>query len=375
MNKKFWILILVVVVGVVLFSTCKRQESKEESIKIGTIYQLTGVGAEWGEQAVQGIKLAVEEINNSGGVHGIPIEVIYEDSQSKVAEAVNVMNRLVKIEQCKVVLSQQSSIVVALSPIANNNQVILVDTGATTPAYISPDDFTFRVSYSAPHFAKKISRLLNENNIKSMGLLYVNNDYGLGMLKSYQEYFDGEIVAEVFQEADIDFRTQIKKIKILNPEAIVYTISGPKQAGVVLKQIKEIGLTQPVFTDIYSIEYPVVLEVAGEAAEDVIYTAQEYDTQRQDKIFKDFNKRFLEKYGQDSNPLSAQAYDGLTLLAYIVGQCEDYNNTECIKNKLFTVSNFQSVVGAITFDRNGEVVDRSTTLKTVKGGKFVDYGN
>lgn len=366
------VIIAIIVIGGIWYSM-SREPKEEGVVKIGTIYQQTGGGADWGERAERGIRLAVEKINSEGGIQGKLIEIIYEDSKSNAEGAVTAMNKLINIDTVKAVLSQQSSVVVSLSPIANNNKVILIDTGATTPVYISPNDFTFRVSYSAPYFAKKISELFNEKETQTMGILYVNNDYGLGMLNTYEEYFKGNIVvAETFLETDTDFKTQIQKIKEANPEVIVYAAQ-INQVGILLKQIKELGLNQKLYTDVYAIEYPSVLEVAGDAAEGVIYVSQLYDTNRTDSAFKEFNDRFLEKYGEISNPLSAQAYDGLLVLVHAMNQCESSSNTDCIKEKLYELKNFQGVIGSISFDKNGEVQERPVIVKTVRNGEFVPY--
>lgn len=373
MSKTFIpvLIVIIIIVGALWYGWSKDSaEQEEQPIKIGTIYQETGSGADWGEKAEKGIKIATEKINSQGGIHGSEIEIIYEDSKSNASDAVSAMNKLVSIDDVKVILSQQSSVVVSLSPVANNNQVILMDTGATTPAYISPDDFTFRVSYSAPHFARKISSHLDKKGIESMAILYVNNDFGTGMFNTYQEVFKGEIIAqESFLETDVDFKTQIQKIKEADPEVVVY-VAQVKQAGILLKQIAELGLEKPLYTDIYSIEYPAVLEVAKEAAEGVIYASQYYDTKRTDSVFKEFNDSFREGYKEISDPLSAQAYDGLMVLADVMNKCDNPEDTECLKTELFNLQAFSGVVGPITFDENGEVIERPTLLKTVKDGQF-----
>lgn len=319
------------------------------------------------------MKLAVEFINSDGGINGKPVEIVYEDSESNAKGGVNAMNKLVNVDKVKVVLSQQSPVVVALSPIANENKVILMDTGATTPAYISLNDFTFRVSYSAQHFAQAIVNLLESSGVKKLGILYMNDEYGVGMFNSYKKYFKGEIVsAESFLPEDQDFRTQVQKVKKSMPEALVY-VANLKQSGNLLKQTREQGLNIPIYTDTYTIAYPSVLEVAGKAADGVVYAEQEYDFSRSDQLFKKFNDDFVTKYGQPSNPLSAQAYDGLMIVVYAIKECRDPLDTECIKGQLFKMRDFQGIVGQITFDENGEVLHRPTVLKTVKEGKFELY--
>lgn len=368
------IIVVVTIVTVSYFvSKGPGQPALTEPIKIGAIYQLTGSGAQWGEQAIQGINIAVEEVNSRGGVNGRLIEVIYEDSESIAKGGVNAMHKLINTGDVKIVLAQQSPVVVALSPLANDNKVVLMDTGSTTPAYISPNDFTFRVSYSASHFAKRISDFLNKKDIKKLGLLYTQDDYGIGMLDSYKKFFSGEIVvAESFLPEDTDFRTQIQKVKNATPQAVVL-VASPQQSGILLKQAMELSLNVSIYSDTYTIAYPNVLENAGGTAEGVIFAEQEYDINRTDSVFANFNKRFRDKYGTDSNPLSAQAYDGFNIVMRAVEICKSSDNTECIKSELFKLEEFPGVVGLITFDQNGEVLSRPTVLKVVKNGQFVRY--
>ncbi len=366
-----WIVVALIVIGGTWYGV-GRKSQKEGVIKIGAIYQLTGGGADWGDRAIKGLNIAADEINKTGGIKGKFVEVILEDSQSNAKDAVTAMNKLIAIENIKVVLSQQSPVVVSLSPIANNNKIVLVDTGSVTPVYITPGDYTFRTSYGAPYFAKSITSVLNKKGVRSMGILYVNNDYGVGMLNTYKEMFKGRIVAESFGQDDTDFRTQIQKVKTANPEIIIYS-ADPKQAGVLLKQLKEFGLEKPIYTDVYAIEYSSILEVAGEAAEGVIYVSQYYDTDRTDKVFQKFNNEFVDRYNKNSNALSAQTYDALMILAYVMKQCKDPLDTDCIKDKLYKLEDFPGVIGSISFDKNGEIKERPIIVKTIKNGQFVPY--
>jgi branched-chain amino acid transport system substrate-binding protein len=281
------------------------------------------------------------------------------------------MQKLITIDNIRVVLSQQSSTVLALSPVANNNKVILMDVGSTTPLYASLDDYTFRVSYPASLLARGTASALNKKGIQKLGLLYVDNDYGSAMANEYKKNFKGSIVAEQkFSQESTDFRTQLEKIKATNPDALAITAQS-SQTGLILKQKKELNLMQPIYSDTYTMEYPAVLQAAGDAAEGVIYSAQYYDLNNSDSVFKEFNDVFVKKYNQISNPLSAQTYDGLMVLAFAMSQCKNPEDTDCIKNKLFETENFHGVTGNLSFDRYGEGKEKAIVLKTVKNGSFV----
>ena len=373
--KYKWIIISLVIivlflVGKTITFTGKIVAEEKDIIKIGAIYQETGAGAPWGTKAINGLNLAVQEINNNGGINGNEVKIVYEDSKSNPLDALNAMNKLNNLDDVNIILAQQSSVVMALSSVANDNQIILMDTGSTTPSYISYDDYTFRTSYSANYFANAIANMLNSDDVNKIGLLYINNDYGIGMFDKYKKIFNGEIYAESFSNEETDFRTQLAKIKENNPEVLIYA-SGPTQSGIILKQIGQMGFNKTIYTDAYTIEYASVLQDAGEYAEGVIYISQYYNINSSE--VKDFNSKYKEKYEEDSNPLSAQTYDGMMVVADAMKNCKDFTNSTCIKEKLFIIQNFSGVISNISFDKYGEIVERPVMIKTIKDGQFVLY--
>jgi len=79
MSKTFIpvLIVIIIIVGALWYGWSKDSaEQEEQPIKIGTIYQETGSGADWGEKAEKGIKIATEKINSQGGIHGSEIEII-----------------------------------------------------------------------------------------------------------------------------------------------------------------------------------------------------------------------------------------------------------------------------------------------------------
>ena len=68
------------------------------SVKIGALVPVTGKGAEWGFTARASIKIARDEINAAGGIGGVPLKVIFWDTQSKEAEGIKGFKKLVTRE-------------------------------------------------------------------------------------------------------------------------------------------------------------------------------------------------------------------------------------------------------------------------------------
>lgn len=108
MNKKVWIgiiaLVGIAIVGI-LVSVIRNQNKVD--FKIGATLPLSGDAAAWGKNTQEGINLAVEEINASGGIFGRNIAVIYEDTQALPRKELMLTESL-----CPSMLSPQSLMIV-----------------------------------------------------------------------------------------------------------------------------------------------------------------------------------------------------------------------------------------------------------------------
>src|SRR6266849_7106509 len=83
---------------------CQNQTNSADNIKIGAILPLTGDSASWGEQGRWGIESAVREVNESGGIDGKQVEVIFEDSQAIPRVAVTAFGKLSQVDKVQAVI-------------------------------------------------------------------------------------------------------------------------------------------------------------------------------------------------------------------------------------------------------------------------------
>lgn len=368
-----WVAIAVIVIVLASYGTYLKMQQPQETVKIGAILQLTGVDAQYGDWSRKGLDLAAEEINSLGGVDGRKIKIIYEDSQSQPSLAASALRKLRDVDNVSLIITQASSITLALAPLSNQERIIQMDVGSVTPKYRTENDYTFRTAITALQLAQAQAKMIALKGIKKVGFLYVNDEYGIGMrdvFKRAYEQFGGIIVAEeVFANTDTDFRTQLSKFKEKNLSTVVI-VTRLNKGGIILRQAKEIGLESQIFSDVYGIEDQQTLDAAGEAAEGVLYVAPAFDI-NSSSISMKFAEKFQTKYGTMPVQLSAQAYDGILALAYALENCTG-SDTDCIKNELYKLD-FEGASGRIKFDSTGDVVEKPVELKTIINGTFVRY--
>jgi branched-chain amino acid transport system substrate-binding protein len=368
------IIVAIIVIGGVWYGVNEKPkvQVKEETIKIGAILPLTGKDSSTAGTAKEGLLLAVELINKSGGVGGRKIEVILEDSQSDQTKAITAFNKLIFVDKVQVVIGGFTSMEAAvLAPLAQSNKRILFSPTATTLILNKAGDYVFKFREGIDIQGKKITEVMQKLGIKKLAVIYNDTEIAHDLMNTFPQEAETrgiEIVAvEKYTPKDIDFRTQLTKIKSKKPEAI-YIIGYPKDTPMVVKQARELGLQQQIFS-INSAESSVIFEIAGPAAEGIIFTTSPLNCKYEIEPGKTFCDIYKEKYGKDPDYRAAYLYDSLMIVVDAINKVG--NDAEELKTQLLK-TDFNGAVGKTTFDSDGNA-QREVIVKTIKNGKFVPY--
>ncbi|MFH1358278.1 MAG: ABC transporter substrate-binding protein [archaeon] len=370
-----WLVILIIIILVInlLIFIPKQQD---ETIKIGAILALTGSIANQGEWIQNGLEFAKDEINSNNGINGKKIEIIYEDAQVDPKLAINSYNKLRNFNNVNIIITMGSGVGIALTPLVNEDKVIQIGVATASPDYSTQGDFTFRTYETADLEMKNLATIMyNDFNIRKVASLYINNDYGEGVKRVFEEEFKnlgGEIViSEAFNVGDVDFRTHINKVKASKPDAL-YIAPYTKEGGYLLKNSKELDLDLQIFSSQAIFGGEELFTIAGDAAEGLFIAAPEFNLDSGDENMKNFIEQYKKKYQTEPEIYAARAYDSVIVIGIAIEECGSDDKTECIKNELFKIKNHQGISGEISFDENGDVL-REFELKIVKNGKIIPY--
>ncbi len=370
--KKFWIPIGILVILAIVFAFVISQTKKVTGeIKIGVISSLTGTVAPYGERALEGIQLAVDEINQQNGVNGKKIKLIVEDDKSSSNDAVLAFKKLISIHRVPIIIGPVgSSQAMACVPIANEEKVVEFSPAAATPLYTETGDYTFRNRASATLEVQVMADIAYQNlGLRKVAILYINNDVGVGFYPVFKRRFEshgGNIIhIDTFEQGTTDMRTQLIKIKSIDPDGI-YLIGHVMESGHVLKQAKELGIKSR-FIGHLALEGPDLFKIAGDATEGVIYTASGYDPHSSNILVQNFERKYKARFNKDGDVFAATAYDAV----YIVKKAIEIGgyNSEAIKNALYSIQDFEGVSGLTSFDKNGDVV-KPIFVKIIKNQEF-----
>ena len=303
------------------------EEGDGEPIRIGALTSLTGNFTIWGLQVRDGMQLAVDEINQAGGIDGRRLELVVVDDQSKAEEGVRAMERLVERDGVVAVSGVISSDVgLAAARIAEQNQVplFLVKAGAGN-ILTSASRYTFRTCLpSAPMVAGPILQYAQSKGLKRVGAIVADYAWGQAAKAALEEAFAAapgiQLQVEVAPVGETDFTTYLRALERLDPELIVAT-GHPPGSGAITVQSADLGFDVPV-TGAYN-PRSLVMNAAKDAA--IGRYADFSCADFQSEEYQELARRFLER-SRDNDFFeddALAAYGTVKMVAEAVGEVGD----------------------------------------------------
>ena len=339
-------IIIVIIIGGIWYGATR--EPKEEGvIKIGAILPLSGPVSIFGNWIREGLDLALEDINDSR------INIIYEDSKLDAKEGISAFNKLVDIDNAKIIISAMSSVSVPLMPLTKDKGILLFLQDVTYPDITVGNPLVIRHFIQSDREASILAEYaLDELKIKKVGILYVNDEAGVGAKEAFKRIFEekgGEVlILESYGTKDTDTKTQILKIKNKNVEGIYLFGNGSSWAQA-LKQIKELGFEGKILTNT-AMFIKNFREIAGDAAEGVYFTYPYSDTSKES--VERFVSLYKEKYGREPE---IEAYYAWDILHILVRALEKNNwETENIEKAILDIKEFEGAFGKAIITENGD---------------------
>lgn len=360
--------------AVALSGTAQAQEAPKdpEVFKIGAILAMSGKADWYGKVMSQGIELAVDEINAAGGIDGIKLEAVIEDHKSGVAkEGVVAMNRLINLSHVQAVLTSFSPPTLAISPIADEKEILLLNGGGVSTALIGASKYLFHNRSLATDLGRAAAKRAQELGLKRMAQLAWKTDAGDSVVAAVEPYWEskgGEVVASESMEVGApNIDTQIAKIRASNPDWVGLWLFSP-DPGLALKKIRQFGMDVPVI----GIEYNAdIQKVGGKYTEGYEYTS-DYFTPT-DPWSKRFAEAYEARFGEAPEFYAANYYEDVYVAAEAIRRARakggDYWNGAKLAAAIRENPTFDSVYGGtMTYQDNG-VAQKRVALFRIEGGE------
>ncbi len=377
MNKKHaWgIAAVIVIIGAFVMSERKSQDLSVEPIKIGGISALTGVGAAIGEAERKGAQMAIDEINENGGVLGRKLELISEDvSLDKIKNGATVAHKLINVDKVIAIVGPQwDEPAEPILPIIESAKVPMIGPDNSDQVERNQNfEYFFSTWYDNRVGIREILRFAQENSYNNITILRLVD---AGFWKFTADAFVKEapnygvtIVDDINlgNALVLDFRTALSKIRVQKPDAVFVVTSDYNQC-VFLKQASEMALNAVSFGTESSGD-SVSLKNCPQLLENRIFSTP-VKTESQ----LEFEARFEKKYGEKPEyPSIVTAYDAVRVIADGLRRSK-LEGGEALQKAIAATNIPGASVPTIKFNEKGflQTPEDAFEMKTVKNGEFV----
>ncbi|MBR4694470.1 MAG: ABC transporter substrate-binding protein [Selenomonadaceae bacterium] len=351
-------------------------EAKSDEIKIGANFEMTGNVANYGNATLEGLKLAIKEANDAGGVNGKKISLVEVDNKSEASESVNAATKLISDDKVKLIVGPAvTANVIAESQVATDNKIPVLAPDATSPAVTVENgqvkDFIFRSCFIDPQQGDVMAKFAIDKLKAKTAVVYIDNssDYSKSLGQVFKEKFEaagGKVVMqEAFLQKDQDFKAALTKIKTANAD-VIFIPAYYEEVGKIVKQARELGITQPLLgTDGWD-DFKVA-DIAGVDALNNTFFSTHYSDK--DESVKAFIDAFTKEYNHAPNVFAALGYDAGKLLVDAIKRAGSDDPVK-IKDAIAATKELQVGTGIITMDKNHNPIKQAVILEN-KGGDRV----
>lgn len=354
-----------------VFFCMEPAHSDNKEILIGFIGPLSGDVANFGNEAKDAIAIAIQEINESQYIPGINLKVIYEDGKCTGKDASAAAQKLVNIDGVKLILGGVcSGETLAAAKITEPAKVILLASFASNPAISQAGDFVFRNCIKDRDGGLAAGNLIIQRKLKRPASLGENTDYCLGLKDSLKEVLEKNgiklVADEVINPTELDFRSVILRLRSKRPDVLFVNMQGGHKAGLVVKQIREMGLDIPIIGNNVFSSADFKASAGGiDRINGIIFVDAP-------SIVTDRAKALLAKYKRlhgdiiQSDFSIAFSYDAVYLLADAIRTVG--LDTSKIRDYFYRLPNFAGVAYNYHFDQNGDMVGVPYGVKQIRNG-------
>jgi branched-chain amino acid transport system substrate-binding protein len=330
--------------------------------------------SQYGIAMLHGAQLAVDEVNAGGGYHGKPFALkVHDDLPLWGASSMAIVDMRFQ-DQAWAMLGSVDSASTHIEVRATLKlELPIMDTATNDPTVTQtevpwlmhnfPDDR--QQGYALADY------IFLQRHLKRIGILQVNNRYG----RAGKEIFfttarriGHQPVVEVWYAAgNKDFSSQLRTIKASGIDGLVIW-GNAVQAGLILKQMRAMGMQQPVFGS-SRICYPEVVQIAGAAAEGLV-TISAIDPTRSDPAWLAFRQRFVDRFHVEPDAYAAYAYDGATMLMGAINKAGLNRGRIMDALRGYEMKDYVGVSGNAHFDYTLNNI-APVTFAQIRDGKFV----
>lgn len=361
-----------------LLAGCGGKQQESSVIKIGALAESTGSNSSYGTAIINGMRLAVKEVNEKG-VLGKKIDLVVVDTKSSPTEAAKGMAYLINDEKVSAVSGIfASASALSASEVSEAAKVPFLASGATNPEVTLKKDgsvkpYTFRSCFIDPFQGDVAARFALDSLQAKQAVVFLDSssDYSKGLAERFESYFkakEGQIVGEFsYTQGDGDFQAKLTQIKAKDPD-VIYIPGYYEEVGRIVKQARAMGINCAIIGG-DGWDSPKLPELATVKALNNTYFTNHFSPDADSAEVKDFVVKYMKEYKQKPLACAVLGYDSIKLLAAAIESAGSLDADKIVQ-ALAATKNFSAVTGSMSIDKNHDAV-KSTAIIEYKDGRQV----
>jgi branched-chain amino acid transport system substrate-binding protein len=349
---------------------------KSDAIRIGVNAELTGSVPVVGRSCVNAAKMAVEEINASGGIaladRHRPVELMVEDNEDKAESAAAVSQKFVSRKVVAMIGPNASRNAVPAAAVAESNKLLMISPWSTNPKLTENKKYIFRACFTDDFQGVVVAAFVFKKlNIRKAAVLFdVASEYNKGIAGVFKAEYaraGGSVDAfESYSTGDKDFTAQLSNIKASGAE-VLFLPNYYNEVPLQVQQARQQGFTgQIVGSDSWGSDE--ILKLGGTAMDGLFFTthyAPDMATEKARKFIADYQA----KYGAKPDDVAALTYDSFGMLFESIKKAGTIA-PEKVLDRLSNLSEFSGVTGTMKFSPGSGSPAKSAVVIQIKGNAF-----
>lgn len=345
----------------------------QDVIKIANIVELSGGGATAGTNFKNGVELAVREINANGGILGKKIQTTTADTQSNAGVAKGLTQKAIDDDVFAIFGPVFSGSIMVSMAESRRAEVPNFTGGEAASITEQGNPYVFRTSFTQATAMPKVARYISDQaKLKSIAVIYVNNDFGKGGMDSIRKALANsptKILSEISTEpGQVDFSAAVLRAKQSNADG-VFAYSNEEESARLLRELRKQGWTKPIIGET-TLTGQKVIELAGEASNGAIaHVGLTVDAPV--PAIRAFKAKFEKDYKYISDHNGMKGYSGVYVLKAAIekaGKLDRKAVAAAMKGLKVNTDKYPGALMYTEFDNKGDL-DRMSFMVEVKNGK------
>jgi len=323
----------------------------------------------------EGLQMAIDEVNASGGIHGRRLVLRREDDHGSVNEGLMVAQKLADDPQVAAVIGHLNSYVTVPAAAVYESGGMLLMAPASTDPELTRKGYgnVFRIIPTDQQTGREMAEYAAAHGYGRVGIYYVRDSYGRALANAFEERAAStglQVAARASYDPDASgqsraFSTTLREWKDMELDAIFLAGQVP-QAGSLVAEARRQGLNVPVL-GVDAMSSPALVEAGGSAVEGTVIPAP-FSAAEPRPAVQRFVAAFHRRYGVDPDPGSALGYDAMRVLAEAMRRAGSAAPSDVAK--AMRGLGYEGVTGAIAFEPGGDLKQRAMVKTVVRNGQF-----